>query len=72
MDLQVIANIALVWLGFMAGVFPSLVLHELGHLVGGRMTGYRLVSFRLLKWLWTKGEAGKRKALGPAALQANA
>jgi len=39
----------------------SILLHELGHLICGRLSGYKFVSFRLMKWLWTKNEFGKLK-----------
>ena len=35
-------------IGFIAGIFLSIVLHELGHLACGRLSGYRFVSFRLM------------------------
>ena len=46
-------------LGFALGVIIHLVLHELGHLAAGQLTGYRLVSFRLLNLLWARDENGK-------------
>jgi len=39
----------------------SVVLHELGHLVCGKLTGYRFQSFRILNLLWTRDERGKLK-----------
>ena len=43
------------------GFFLSLILHELGHLIFGRLSGYQFVSFALLNRLWVKDESGKIK-----------
>ena len=32
----------------------SIVMHELGHLIGGLLTGYRLVSFRIFSFMLVK------------------
>jgi hypothetical protein len=45
--------------GFMVGIIASLVLHELGHLLFGHLSGHHFTSFRLLNMLWVKDEAGK-------------
>lgn len=34
----------------------SVAIHEGGHLVAGRLTGYRLVTFRLFSWVWSRRE----------------
>ncbi|MCL2107457.1 MAG: GNAT family N-acetyltransferase [Oscillospiraceae bacterium] len=59
MNLYSIALVAVYLAGLAAGLCLAVVLHELGHLVSGRLTGYRFVSFRLLKWLWTKDARGR-------------
>ena len=45
--------------GFFAGLFLSVILHELGHLLFGRLSGCQFSSFRVMKWLWVKGDGGK-------------
>jgi Peptidase family M50. len=45
------------------GVFISVILHELGHLFFGRLSGYKFVSFRLMKWQWAKDLNGKIKLI---------
>ena len=37
----------------------TIIIHELGHLVLGLMTGYRFLSFRYLSWLIVKDKDGK-------------
>ena len=48
----------------------SVVLHELGHLLCGRLSGYKFSSFRLLKWLWVKDENGRIKVSKGAGISA--
>ena len=36
-----------------------IIIHELGHLVLGLMTGYRFLSYRYLSWIIVKDEEGK-------------
>lgn len=43
------------------GFCASLIAHELGHLICGCLSGYRFISFRIMKWLWTKDESGNIK-----------
>jgi hypothetical protein len=38
---------------------PTIIIHELGHLVLGFMTGYRFLSFRYLSWIIIKDKEGK-------------
>lgn len=37
----------------------QIILHEAGHLLGGLMTGYRFLSFRVGSYMWEKGPDGK-------------
>jgi len=37
----------------------QIIIHELGHLVMGYLTGYRFLSFRYLSWIIIKDKAGK-------------
>jgi hypothetical protein len=46
-------------LGLTFGFVLSVPLHELGHLLFGKLTGYKFLSFQLLHFLWTKDESGK-------------
>ena len=61
-------NMVVYGIGLIAGVFLSIVLHELGHLACGRLSGYRFVSFRLMKWHWARGKDGKIKLTKDAGL----
>jgi len=44
--------------GLVHGTLLSVTVHELGHLVFGKLTGYRFVSFRVSSFIWFK-EDGK-------------
>ena len=46
---------------FAIGLIMSIITHELGHFICGRLSGYQFISFRLMKWLWTKDDTGKIK-----------
>lgn len=59
--LRAFAPFGMFVIGALTGLLLGVVLHELGHYVGGRLTGYRFVSFRVLKWLWARGGHGKLK-----------
>ena len=37
-----------------AGVLLHTVIHEAGHMIGGLLSGYTFVSFRILSFVWTK------------------
>lgn len=39
--------------------FPlHIILHELGHLIAGLLSGYTFIMFRLFSWVWIKTEEG--------------
>lgn len=42
-----------------AAYLLHIVIHEAGHLVFGRITGYRFKSFRIFNLMWQKGADGK-------------
>ncbi len=47
-----------------ASAFPSMLLctlaHELGHLACGRMSGYRFLSFRVMRFMWVRQDGRLR------------
>jgi hypothetical protein len=45
---------ALLLVGLIAAVGFHLVIHEAGHLLFGRLTGYRFVSIKFGSWVWIK------------------
>lgn len=47
-------------MGLFHGMFLAIIIHELGHLVFGKLTGYRFVSFRLSSFIWFKEEGKLR------------
>ncbi len=51
-------GLSLVWL--FVCTFIHLVMHELGHLIAGMLTGYRFLSFRVLKFTLVKTDEGLR------------
>ncbi len=51
--------------------FPlHILLHELGHLIAGLVSGYQFIMFRFLNWVWIKTEQGisRRKQVVPGLL----
>lgn len=52
------------------GVLLHTVIHEAGHLVGGLLSGYKFVSFRILGFIWYKDgdriKCGRMKIAGTA------
>ena len=68
MELGEIIGIIIFIVTFIIGFCLSVIAHELGHLICGRLSGYRFVSFRLMKWLWTRDESGKIKFTKSAGL----
>ena len=57
-------------LTFYAGVLLHTIIHEGGHMVFGLLTGYRFVSFRVLRWTWVRqqGRLTVRKYALPGTL----
>ena len=57
-------------LTFYAGVLLQTIIHEGGHMVFGLLTGYRFVSFRVLRWTWVRqqGRLTVRKYTLPGTL----
>lgn len=51
-------NLLAYFLGVIVFMAAGVVCHELGHLIGGLLSGYRFLSFRLLSLLWQE-ENGK-------------
>ena len=51
--------LGLMLIGLILAFFTQIVLHEGGHLIFGRMTGYRFVSFNILGFIWQRDANGK-------------
>ena len=51
--------IAVMLLGLYLALFVQIVVHEGGHLVFGKLTGYRFVSFNIFGFIWSRDENGK-------------
>jgi hypothetical protein len=49
------------YVGLIIGNIVSIPLHELGHLICGKLTGYKFLSFRVFNLLWAKRADGKIK-----------
>jgi hypothetical protein len=52
--LNIAFTIAVLYVGFLVNI----ILHEFGHYIGGRLSGYGFMSFRVFNQLWTR-ENGK-------------
>ena len=50
----------LLLLGFYAAMVVQIAVHEGGHYVFGRLTGYRFVSYRIFSLMWLKDASGLR------------
>lgn len=50
--------ILVVFVALIIGAFANIVLHEAGHLVGGLLTGYRFLSFRIFNLTLQKDDSG--------------
>ena len=46
------------FLVLLIGLFLMIIVHELGHLVCGFLSGNQLVSFRFFVWMWAKDDDG--------------
>lgn len=56
--LEMVGVMLLSLIMFVFCCFLQIILHEGGHLIGGLLSGYRFVSFRILNWTFIK-EKGK-------------
>lgn len=52
--LEMVAVIGVALIAAVVGFFVAVIAHEAGHLVGGLLTGYRLVSFRIFNYTLLK------------------
>jgi len=66
--MESIIHLLFILISMAFGFCIAVILHELGHLVCGYLSGYRFVSFRLIKWLWTKDQTGRIKLTKSAGL----
>jgi len=66
-NMQDLLNLGLIFISLYIGIFLQLVIHEAGHLVFGKLTGYEFSSFRIGNMMWLK-DNGKlvRKKLSVA------
>lgn len=71
-DLENIAflDIILTILIIIGSFFIHILLHELGHITGGLLSGYQFIMFRIFNTVWIKTESGlsKRKQNVPGIL----
>lgn len=51
---EIAVSTALLFIGMYVAIFLQIILHEAGHLLFGRMTGYRFSSFRIGSLMWIK------------------
>lgn len=59
-------NFGFIYLLFFFLFLVAIFIHELGHYIGGRLSGYRLISFRVGSWVlvrWDEGLFWKRYTL---------
>lgn len=49
----------LLFVALYAFMLVHTILHEAGHMIGGLMTGYRFLSFRIGSFMWERGADGK-------------
>ncbi len=57
-DLGVIQSFAIFTAAFVASIFLAILIHELGHLVVGSMSGFRFLSFRVGNLVLVRTEKG--------------
>ena len=58
--LLMVKAIGVTLVAFVIAVMVHLILHEAGHLIAGLLTGYRFLSFRILKYTLIKTDEGLR------------
>ena len=51
---ELITSLVVLYIGFLLSYFLQIVVHEAGHLVFGRLTGYQYSSFRIGSFMWVK------------------
>ena len=51
---EIALSTALLFIGMYAAIYLQIIFHEAGHLLFGRMTGYRFSSFRIGSLMWIK------------------
>ncbi len=51
---EIVFSAALLFAGLYVAIFLQIILHEAGHLLFGRLTGYRFSSFRIGSLMWIK------------------
>jgi len=51
---EIVLSAAGLFVGMYLAIFVQIILHEAGHLLFGRMTGYRFSSFRIGSFMWIK------------------
>lgn len=54
-----IAVLTVLYIDIMISMVIQIILHEGGHLIGGLLSGYEYVSFRIFTWVWIKGKDKK-------------
>ena len=55
-----LATLALMLVSFYAAMAVQIAVHEAGHWFFGRLTGYRLVSYRIFSLMWLEDASGLR------------
>lgn len=55
---EFLINLGLLFIGMYLAFFIQIIIHEGGHLIFGRLTGYRFSSFRIGSFMWIE-EKGK-------------
>lgn len=51
---QKFLSVAVMVAGLYLAIFLQTIIHEAGHLVFGRLTGYKFSSFRIMNFVWIK------------------
>lgn len=58
-DVLFFVYLAVLLLGLILAFYLQIILHEAGHLLCGRLSGYGFVSFNVFGYVWQKGADGK-------------